>query len=97
VRWASRRFTSSAPTSTASTATTTAWGVSRGTRAVLYFFFAVVSLLLGSIAYFTGGFIGSTNQPVVAIYGSLVLLVAIVAPILFVVAAFYALLFGKGR
>ena len=59
------------------------WGVSRGTRAVLYFFFAVVSLLLGSIAVFTGGFIGafggSAKQPVVEIYGSLVLLVAVVA------------------
>jgi hypothetical protein len=73
--------------------------VSRGTRAVIYFFFAVVSLLLGSIAVFTGGLIGafggSANQPVVAIYGSLVLLVGLVAPILFVIAAFYALLFGR--
>ena len=77
------------------------WGVSRGTRAVVYFFFAVVSLLLGSIAVFTGGFIGafggSAKQPVVEVYGSLVLVVAVAEPILFVVAAFYALLFGKGR
>jgi hypothetical protein len=75
--------------------------VSRGTRAALYFFFAVVSLLLGSIAVFTGGLIGavggSAKQPVVEIYGWLILLVAVLAPILFVVAAFYALLFGKGR
>ena len=68
--------------------------MSRGTRAVVYFF-------RGSIAVFTGGFVGafggSANQPVVVVYGSLVVLVAVVAPILFVVAAFYALLFGKGR
>jgi hypothetical protein len=86
--------------STGLTATTTGWGVSRGTRAVLYFFFAVVSLLLGSAAIslgFIGGFGGSFGQPVADIYGSLVRLVAVVAPILFVVAAFYALLSGKGR
>jgi hypothetical protein len=73
--------------------------VNRGARAVLYFFFAVVSLLLGSIAVFTGSFIGafggSVNQPVVAIHGSLVLLVSVVGPILFIVAAFYALLVGR--
>jgi hypothetical protein len=74
--------------------------VSRGTRAVLYFFFAVVSLLLGSVAIslgFIGGFGGSVSRPVAEIYGSLVRLVAVVSPVLFVVAAFYALLFGKGR
>ena len=73
--------------------------MSRGTRATLYFFFAVVSLLLGSTALSTGAFIGSFgqafNQPAAAIYGWVVVIVAIVAPILFVIAAFYALLFGR--
>jgi hypothetical protein len=73
--------------------------VSRGSRAVLYFFFAVVSLLLGASAMFTGipiAYVGELgNQPLLAVYGWLIVLVAIVAPIMFVGAAFYALLFGR--
>jgi hypothetical protein len=81
--------------------TTTASDVNRGTRAAVYFFFAVVSLLLGSIAVYASNpivLIGQLgNQPWLEIYGWLIQLVAIVSPILFVVAAFYALLFGHDR
>lgn len=88
-----------AQTTTTSTATTTGWGVSRGSRAVLYFFFAVVSLLLGSSALFTEipiADIGElAREPLIAIYGWLVAVTAVGAPVLFVVAAFYALLFGR--
>jgi hypothetical protein len=81
--------------------TTMASGVNRGTRAAVYFFFAVASLLLGSIAVYAANpivLIGRYgNQPWLEIYGWLILLVAIIAPVLFVVAAFYALLFGHDR
>ena len=75
------------------------WGVSRGTRAVVYFFFAIVSLFLGSSALFTGipiALLGDTgNEPLLAVYGWLIVVTAIAAPTLFVIAAFYALLTGR--
>ena len=78
---------------------TTASGVSRGTRAAFYFFFAVVTLLLGAIAVYAAGPIvavgHSADAPWLEIYGWVVLLVSLVAPVLFVVAAFYALVFGQ--
>jgi len=73
--------------------------VSRGTRAVLYSFFAIVSLFLGSSALFTGipiALLGeSGNQPWLAVDGWLIAMTAIAAPILFVLAAIYALPFGR--
>jgi hypothetical protein len=72
--------------------------VNRGTRAAVYFFFAVVSLLLGALAVYAASPIvavgRSADQPWLEIYGWIVLLVALFAPILFVIAAFYALLSG---
>jgi hypothetical protein len=72
--------------------------VNRGTRAVLYFFFASVSLLLGSIAIYSGGPLaaigGAADQPWLEVYGWLVVVVAFAAPVLFAAAALYALLFG---
>ena len=73
--------------------------MSRGSRATLYFFFAVVSLLIGAIAVYAAGPIVAVGHaaeaPWLEIYGWVVLLVALAAPILFVVTAFYALLFGR--
>ena len=73
--------------------------MSRGTRAVLYFFFAAVSLLLGSTAIFTGGLLGvsghATGEAWLELYGWLVVVVAFAAPVLFVAAALYALMFGR--
>lgn len=74
--------------------------MSRGTRAALYLFLAAMSLLIGSIAvvialppisllWTFGNFLPT------GIYASFILVVAIATPLLCLVAAFGALLFGK--
>lgn len=76
--------------------------MSRGVRAAICLTLAAITLLLGSIAvvvgavplqlaWTAGGFIPA------GIYASLVVAVAIGAPIVFLVAAFVALLFGDDQ
>lgn len=75
-------------------------GVSRGARAAFCLFLAGISLSIGSVAVVIAvpplelAYTASRSTPV-GIYAAFVLVGAIATPILCVIAAFIALLFGR--